>query len=97
MTRKVFDAVRFAEALDGWAELNPLRRFRRINSLALRQIAVMLQVADGTVRSWEVGAMQPSADNMLKLTEITGITPGEWNRWAEGMPTIERERGRTSD
>jgi hypothetical protein len=71
-----------------WRKANPLRRWRlrRRPRLSQHQAAALLDVAPITVSNWERGDHRPNDASFEAITQHTGITYAEWDRWLDAKP-----------
>ena len=77
-----------ATAVDEWLRANPLRRWRLSHrpKLSQRRAARLLDVAHITIANWERGAHRPNDTSFEAITQQTGISHAEWDRWLAARP-----------
>ena len=54
-----------------------IRLFREKAGLSQRELAAAIGVSQPAVAQWEIGAAQPTLDNLRKAAEILGCNPGD--------------------
>lgn len=79
------------QELGRWQRANPLRAWREANNLTVMDAAIMLNVSQVTVRSWENGATQPKGENLERIAALVGNGDVEgalrlWKNWVAQRP-----------
>lgn len=54
-----------------------IRIFRKKSGMSQRDLAYAIGVSQSAVAQWETGIAQPTIDNLRKVADILGISPGE--------------------
>jgi transcriptional regulator with XRE-family HTH domain len=60
--------------------LHPVRRYREINGLTLRQLADIVGTTDATVSRIENGLQKPSLDLLQRFVDRTDLRPEDFLR-----------------
>lgn len=82
-------ATNLKEALETWADENPLRRKRNDLGLSILAAAARLGVSPSAVQQWESGAQTPARDDSwTTLREFCGTTvERRWREWLAARPS----------
>ena len=65
-----------------------LKAFRERAGMRRRDLAQQLGVSDETIRLWEKGSVQPSADLLSRLIALLSIETADWRREATETPDL---------
>ena len=57
--------------------MEKIKTFREKAGMSQRDLAEAVCVSQAAVAQWETGASQPTLDNLRKVADILGISPGE--------------------
>ena len=63
--------------------------YRRRNGLSQLDLAEALEVSRQTVSKWETGAALPSAENLLALSRLYGVTADDLLNGVEAVPLLD--------
>lgn len=70
-----------------WVEENPLRQWRRDNSVSIHQAASLIGCGVSSIQLWESGTNYPSDRFWDRMTALIGPrVKSRWDRWAEKNP-----------
>ena len=87
--------MRLGERIEAWAVENPLRRWRRRESLSQLNVASVIGVSTKSIGLWENGAAIPSDDHFEALATATGRTVSglryAWAAWIKQRPSAAIE------
>ena len=73
---------------------NRIRELRKQRGLTMKQLGIMLGLAESTVSQYETGKRSPDNETLLKLGEIFDVTVG-FLLGAEEKPTPVSESGQS--
>lgn len=57
--------------------MEKIKTFREKAGMSQRDLAYAIGVSQSAVAQWETGIAQPTLDNLRKVADILGISPGE--------------------
>ena len=57
--------------------MEKIKTFREKAGMSQRDLAYAIGVSQSAVAQWETGTAQPTLDNLRKVADILGISPGE--------------------
>ncbi len=57
--------------------MDKIRLYREKAGLSQRELAYAIGVSQAAVAQWENGTSQPTLDNLRKVADILGVTPGD--------------------
>lgn len=88
-------SLKLLEQTKNWIEANPLRRWRidarELGALAQTDIAILIGKSAQSVRNYETGSYQPTAETMKLIASVMGksvrTVTKEWNEWLKKRPT----------
>ena len=66
---------------------NPLREYREPNDISRDEVMEKVGVSYQTIYFWEQGRMTPGTDNMIRLSNMMGVSFEElrkrWKQWEQ--------------
>ena len=57
--------------------MEKIKTFREKAGMSQRDLAYAIGVSQAAVAQWETGTAQPTLDNLRKVADVLGISPGE--------------------
>lgn len=57
--------------------MEKIKTFREKAGMSQRDLAYAIGVSQAAVAQWETGAAQPTLDNLRKVADVLGISPGD--------------------
>lgn len=65
-----------------------LRKWRESKHFSQKEVAISLGVAPPQISKWEAGVTEPSLENLIKLSDLYGITLDEIVGRAQSLDTL---------
>jgi transcriptional regulator with XRE-family HTH domain len=57
--------------------MEKIKAFREKAEMSQRDLAQAIGTSQAAVAQWETGATQPTLDNLRKVADILGVSPGD--------------------
>lgn len=79
---------------EDWQRANPLREWRKVQRLRIKDVAQMVRVSTTTVINWESGTSWPSETNIVLISNMmkqsTAVLVMHWRKWKSSAPVINK-------
>lgn len=57
--------------------MEKIKAFREKAGMSQRDLAYAIGVSQAAIAQWETGETQPTLDNLRKVADILGVSPGD--------------------